>query len=57
MGHTATKPDKVNIGITKNLTSQLYYQCNMIMRFVGLSLDKIVNMKLIYIKSTIIYQY
>jgi hypothetical protein len=30
LGHAATKPDKVNIGISINsacLTSQLYYQC------------------------------
>jgi hypothetical protein len=30
MGHTATKPDKVNIGITKNFRDQNLVICNVI---------------------------
>ena len=61
MGHAATKPDKVNISITKNfrdqnlvmwlLKSSICYLLN-IKWYIELPLYKNNNMKLIYIRST-----
>ena len=61
MGHTATKPDKVNIGITKNFRDQKLVICNVIiinsfiishLLYIELPLYKNNIMKLIYIRST-----
>ena len=61
MGHAATKPDKVNIGITKDFRDQNLVICNVIiinsfiishLLYIELSLYKNNNMKLIYIRST-----